>query len=134
MSERIAYDFAVLRLASVPKGVKPVPISLRLPLTGQEQRVYIMGHPLGGDLKISIDDNVLIDHDESKVHYRAPTEPGSSGSPVFNRTWKLIALHHAGGDNLQKLNGQEGSYQANEGIALKAINARLTAAKSPTEE
>ncbi len=114
-------DVAVLRLASVPEGVTPVPLAKALPRADGEQRLYVMGHPLGGELKISIDDNVLIDHDDVKVHYRAPTEPGSSGSPVFNRNWQLIALHHAGNDRMERLHGEKGTYQANEGIAFKAI-------------
>lgn len=114
-------DVAVLRLASVPDGVTPVPLAKNLPRADGEQRLYVMGHPLGGELKISIDDNVLIDHDDVKVHYRAPTEPGSSGSPVFNRNWQLIALHHAGNDRMERLHGEKGTYQANEGIAFKAI-------------
>jgi len=120
-------DVAVLRPASVPSGVKPVPLAKNLPLADGEQRLYVMGHPLGGDLKISIDDNVLIAHDEVKVHYRAPTEPGSSGSPVFNRNWQLIALHHAGNDHMERLNGEKGTYRANEGISFLAIKAACSA-------
>src|SRR5262249_30789464 len=29
------------------------------------------------------------------LHYEADTQPGSSGSPVFNDQWELVALHHA---------------------------------------
>jgi hypothetical protein len=34
--------------------------------------------------------------------------------------WSLIALHHAGDTNLRRLK-RSGTYEANEGIALKAI-------------
>ena len=30
------------------------------------------------------------------LHYSADTEPGSSGSPVFNDEWEMVALHHSG--------------------------------------
>ncbi len=30
------------------------------------------------------------------VHYRTDTSPGSSGSPVFNDQWEIVALHHSG--------------------------------------
>jgi hypothetical protein len=118
-------DCAVLRLESLPDESKTLPVAARLPEADGEQRLYVMGHPRGGELKISIDDNVLIDHDDIKVHYRAPTEPGSSGSPVFDRTWQLVALHHSGNDYMQRLHGEKGTYQANEGLSIKAIKARL---------
>ncbi len=115
-------DCAVLRLASPAPDVPPVPLAFGLPAADGDQRLYVMGHPLGGDLKISIDDNVLVDHDNLLVHYRAPTEPGSSGSPVFNREWDLIALHHKGNDHLEKLNDHRGEfYKANEGVSFFAI-------------
>ena len=58
-----------------------------------------------------------------RVHYRAPTEGGSSGSPVFNALmWEVIALHHMGGKlGMPRLNGQVGTYSANEGISLGSI-------------
>ncbi|MER5327117.1 trypsin-like serine peptidase [Streptosporangium roseum] len=33
---------------------------------------------------------------EAFPHYQTDTEPGSSGSPVFNDQWEIVALHHAG--------------------------------------
>jgi V8-like Glu-specific endopeptidase len=55
------------------------------------------------------------------VHYRTPTEPGNSGSPVFDDLWRLVALHHAGKSDMRKLNGKPGTYEANEGINILAI-------------
>ena len=62
-----------------------------------------------------------------RVHYRAPTEGGSSGSPVFNaRLWEVIALHHKGGKiGMPKLNGVPGEYAANEGVSLQSIKEAL---------
>ena len=31
------------------------------------------------------------------VQYSTDTEPGSSGSPVFNQDWEIVGLHHRGG-------------------------------------
>jgi hypothetical protein len=40
---------------------------------------------------------------------------------VFDDQWRLIAIHHAGGSNMRKLNGKPGTYEANEGINILAI-------------
>ncbi|HBL29593.1 MAG TPA: serine protease, partial [Acidobacteria bacterium] len=45
-------------------------------------KVYVIGHPLGGGLSLSLTDNALLGTSERLLHYRAPTEGGSSGSPV----------------------------------------------------
>ena len=58
----------------------------------------------------------------SRVHYRAPTEGGSSGSPVFDDSWDVIAVHHMGGKaGMSQLNGKTGTYAANEGISIQSI-------------
>ncbi len=108
-------------------NITPFELSQRMPLKGKNQRVYIIGHPKGGNLSFSIDDNLLLDHKEPKIHYRTPTEGGSSGSPVFNQNWKLIALHHSGGFKVKKLNGENDTYAANEGLWIKSILAAVDA-------
>jgi hypothetical protein len=88
----------------------------------KKPRVYVVGYPLGGGLSISLQDSYWLDTDDRLLHYRTPTEPGSSGSPVFDQQfWTLIALHHAGEKDMPMLHGQPGEYEANEGIAIKAI-------------
>ncbi len=128
-SPRTELDCTILSLQSLVEHENPYPIAKRLPLVGKNQRVYVIGHPRGGGLCYSIDDNLLLDHEKPKVHYRAPTEGGSSGSPVFNQQWDLLALHHAGGMNMERLNGKAGTYPANEGLyfqnILDAVAAKL---------
>ena len=61
------------------------------------------------------------------VRYSTDTMPGSSGSPVFNRQGRLIALHHASSNDPTKLpNGSE-TKVLNEGIKVAAIVADLEA-------
>ena len=122
-----ALDVAVLRFEAPPAGVKPLRLAKQMPVVEDGSRVLIIGHPEGGDLSLSINDNDLLDRDDRYLHYRAPTEGGSSGSPVFNRDWKVIGLHHAGGDAIRRLNNKEGTYQANEGIRIDVIAAAVTA-------
>jgi len=122
-------DATVLRLepGATVDGLDPYPLARHLPLNDGQQRVYVIGHPGGGTLSLSLQDNLLLDHDGRLLHYRAPTEGGSSGSPVFNDTekWELIGLHHAGSTNLPRLNGKPGTHAANEGITLSEIKTAL---------
>ena len=122
-------DTTVLELDGYPPGVDPVPFASRMPAKPlQGRRAYVIGHPRGLDQpQFSLQDNVLLDYDDRHLHYRSPTEGGSSGSPIFNNEWKLIGLHHAGGVDLPRLNEHGGTYAANEGIAISAIRKALAA-------
>ena len=51
--------------------------------------------------QIVIRNNRLVDLPDDPAmkpffHYEADTERGSSGSPVFNDQWEIVALHHSG--------------------------------------
>jgi V8-like Glu-specific endopeptidase len=120
-------DTTLVELDGYPDNVEPVPLARRLPaLTQENPRAYLIGHPRGhSQPQFSLQDNLLLDYDDTVVHYRSPTEGGSSGSPVFDYQWKLIGLHHAGGFDTPRLNNHGGSYAANEAIALPAIKTRL---------
>jgi hypothetical protein len=137
------YDGTLLRLQEKIEGIKPLPIAEELPPLGKHERVYIIGHPRGGELSFSFQDNELLDHEGPpigkpqipgvcRVHYHAPTEHGNSGSPVFNGTsWEVIALHHKGdAEGLPKLNGKEGFYPANEGIGMISIRDAMRSASA----
>jgi hypothetical protein len=119
-------DATILRLDNAPADLEAFPVHRRLPLPDGEQRVYVIGHPKGGSLSFSMQDNLLLDHEAPFLHYRAPTEGGSSGSPVFNAQWKLIGLHHAGSRNMRRLKDQKGTYAANEGIWIQSIIGALS--------
>jgi trypsin-like peptidase/tetratricopeptide repeat protein len=114
-------DATLLQLDRGVPGVEPYPIAPGLPDRDGKRRVYVVGHPQGGGVSFSLHDNLLLDWDQRLVHYRTPTEPGSSGSPVFDDQWRLIAIHHAGGSDMRRLNGKPGTYEANEGINISAI-------------
>ena len=101
----------------------PIPISWKLVNFGNPApRMYIIGHPGGRDVEFSIQDNQLLESNAKLLRYRTPTEPGSSGSPVFSQTgWQAVGLHHAGDGEMQALDGSGKTYKANEGIAILAI-------------
>lgn len=123
-------DATLLRLDQAVQGSLPCPLAAALPLLNAQppQKIYIIGHPRGGKLTFSLYDNHLLDYDQRLIHYRTPTEKGSSGSPVFNQQWKLVALHHSGDKETAKLNGQPGTYAANEGILIQKISEAVKAA------
>jgi hypothetical protein len=134
------HDATLLRLQTPVTGITPLPVAKNLPALEKTARVYIIGHPGGRDLAFSFQDNDLLDHEGPaagkpqipgvcRVHYQAPTEGGSSGSPVFNaKLWEVIALHHKGGKiGMPRLNGLQGEYAANEGIGIGSIREALRA-------
>ena len=87
-------DWAVIRTAT--------PISHEIPILGLDarcdvqvgDRVYIIQHPSGGMKKIGMHHNVVRDVKSDVIQYWTDTEGGSSGSPVFDSDWNLVALHH----------------------------------------
>jgi hypothetical protein len=119
-------DATFLELPSLPPGAVALPLDPSvLTLATPPQRLYIIGYPGGRDLEFSLQDNHLLAASERLVHYRTPSEGGSSGSPVFGPTdWKVVALHHAGRKDMPRLDGQAGTYEANEGIALAALTRK----------
>lgn len=62
----------------------------------------VIQHPQGEEKQVVLQDNLIVSREnnegveQSVLHYFADTEPGSSGSPVFNNAWQVIALHHWG--------------------------------------
>lgn len=95
--------------------------------------VSIIQHPKGGPKAVTLRENKVSDMKEAFIHYLTDTEPGSSGSPVFNDQWELVALHHSGVPHPEKKN----EWIANEGIRISAIVTFLTekyAAFSPGEQ
>lgn len=128
------FDCTILLPEGVPAGVGVMPLADYLPVVDDKAptRVFIIGHPNGRGIEFSINDNNLICHDAdakrpvTRLHYRAPTEPGSSGSPVFSEDeLEVLAIHH--GCTGTPLDARPDDYEANEGIGLSSIRAALAA-------
>ena len=99
--------------------------------------VTIVQHPNGGPKQISIRSNRIVelrkgtvadDVRDNFVHYLTDTEPGSSGSPVLNDQWQVVAVHHkavpAPGE-VDKKTGEPTRYIGNEGVRTSAIIDKL---------
>jgi endonuclease G len=87
--------------------------------------VNIIQHPEGDYKQIVLRENRLVTRLERVLHYIADTQPGSSGSPVFNDQWEAVALHHWGEPftEQQTPDGQPVTREVNEGIRISAIVA-----------
>jgi len=60
------------------------------------ESVSIIQHPSGEPKQVALRENQLIDVLPDFLHYQTDTAPGSSGSPVLNDQWEVVALHHSG--------------------------------------
>ncbi|QDU37561.1 Extracellular ribonuclease precursor [Maioricimonas rarisocia] len=98
--------------------------------------VSIIQHPNGEAKQLALRENEVVDLLDDFAHYRTDTAPGSSGSPVFNDQWELVALHHSGvperdrDGNILAVDGRKwepwmGDHRikwiANEGVSGKKI-------------
>ncbi|MBT2511438.1 endonuclease [Streptomyces sp. ISL-98] len=57
--------------------------------------VNIIQHPNGEPKQLALRENQIVDLLDQFAHYATDTAPGSSGSPVFNDQWEVVALHHS---------------------------------------
>lgn len=97
-----ALDFSVVAVAQRSQDGQPLAPFGRLPLKEAEGKVIlgeivnIIQHPNGEPKQLALRENKVVDLLDEFVHYETDTAPGSSGSPVFNDQWEVVALHHAG--------------------------------------
>jgi len=130
-------DTTILQLDGLPQAVHPLPLAKRLPVKPIVNRgVYLIGYPTASAQPFFLlRNNVLLDYDERVLHYRRLTLRGPrfnripawgfSGAPVFDETWRLIGLHHAGSMRMPRLNKADGTYAASEGVTIDAIRRGL---------
>lgn len=89
-------DYAVLRLK---EPVERAPLTLNRTKLEVAKDAYlavnIIQHPFGGPKKVAIRNNLIYDSKFPKLRYFTDTEHGSSGSPVLNDSWQVVALHRA---------------------------------------
>ena len=107
----------------------------------------IIQHPEGNPKQIALRNNSIIDMSlADALIYVSDTAPGSSGAPVFNNEWQVIALHSAGvakknanGDYVDKddqviqpvngkVDGNRVVWVSNRGIRVSAIMKALSSA------
>jgi V8-like Glu-specific endopeptidase len=115
-------DVAVFELDGAPGDAWGfLPVATSTPHLGED--VFVIQHPGGGPKQIVLAGNECVYVDETVVQYTADTLPGSSGAPVFSRSWQLCALHRRGGDPVIPKSGTP--YYRNEGVLLSAVIERI---------
>jgi endonuclease G len=64
--------------------------------TRRNEYLTIIQHPAGERKQVCVRENKLVDYVGHTLWYQTDTVSGSSGSPVFNNSWQVVALHHSG--------------------------------------
>jgi V8-like Glu-specific endopeptidase len=124
-SEPDQLDYALLKLREpVVDDYRILKASLSDEPIYKDQYANIIQHPLGGPMKVALRYNQIVEVMGERVYYLSDTLEGSSGSPVFDDEWRVIALHRAGG--LQDQSGRV-LLEANEGVPIAVILNQIIA-------
>lgn len=116
-----ALDYSVVQLRNPPDF--GAPLTLRPVLSRRDERVSIIQHPAGQFKKISIQNNFVAYADRQVLQYTTTTLPGSSGAPVFDDAFQVVAIHREGG--VLQEPGSEQRYLRNGGTSMIALLADL---------
>jgi len=151
------FDFTIVAVHHTSQNGRPISDFGFLPLIAGEGKILIgrpvnlIQHPNGGTKSVVVHDSRFMYLENNGAvdrycWYSSDTEPGSSGSPVFNNRWEVVALHHRAIPAVNakgKLLDRDGrvisskaadkypervSWVANEGIRIsRLVNAIATA-------
>jgi hypothetical protein len=114
-------DWALLRLRE-PQLTRPfTPLADKAASEGD--RVAIIQHPNGMLKQVALHHNLVTYAGASRLQYLTDTEPGSSGSPVFDTQWNVVAVHHAGGE--LSVPGKKQVVYRNQGIPIQCVLAGI---------
>lgn len=118
---RAELDWAVIRTTKPALDLQYV-LSLGSSLPVREgDRVNIIQHPYGGPKRIGLVHNEVRHVGDTYIQYLTDTDHGSSGSPVFNERWDVVALHYRWREVLA--NGK--AELRNEGMRIDRIAAEI---------
>jgi len=145
-------DYTLVAVAAKAGDGTPLSNFGMLPLLEESGKIVrgeyvsIIQHPEGGLKQCCLRENEVIEVFDDWLHYLTDTQPGSSGSPVFNDQWLVVSLHHSGvpktdaKGKILRVDGQpyrEGvdhpstiAWAANEGVRVSRIFQDLEARKA----
>ena len=85
--------WAVIRTSSpVPDEFPSMPINVPA-IVRAEDPVFAIHHPEGRPKTVEVGGGVVRHVDDDVVRYLISAGPGSSGAPIFDRDWNVIAVH-----------------------------------------
>jgi len=111
-------DVSLLRLDRSARHAGGLPLASRLPSVDNGRHVYSIGYPMGSGRTFTLQSDTLLAYEGPRVHYTSQAEPGSSGSPVFDEQWSVIAVHRGRGP------------EDSEGISIQSIREAIYAGAS----
>ena len=98
----VGLDFTFVGVAAADTRQRPLSDLGCLSLNAAEGKVInrefvtLVQYPSGGPKMFALRENRVVDVLYDYLHYEADTAPGSSGSPVMNDQFEVVALHHSG--------------------------------------
>jgi endonuclease G len=98
----VKLDFSVVAVAPIGREGTSLANYGYLPLIAETGKAVegewltVIQHPEGREKQVCIRENKLLKRGDDVLWYSTDTLPGSSGAPVFNNSWQVVALHHSG--------------------------------------
>ena len=97
-SDTAKLDYVLLQVEeriSTARGIAPAPYEPQPPIA--RTGLSILQHPKGQVMQVAISSEAVtgVYKESGLIQYVNKTLVGSSGSPCFNDSWKVVALHHA---------------------------------------
>jgi endonuclease G len=127
-------DFALVAVRATPAELAAFGFNRLIESEGKAiigEFVTIVQHPRGEKKQVALRENRIVDVPERFLHYAADTEPGSSGSLVFNDQWEAVALHHA---SVPAPEHRELGGFVNEGIRVSRIIKFIKEQRLPPDQ
>jgi endonuclease G, mitochondrial len=127
LAASVQLDYALLALKSSP-GRSALALAPKRVVIDPTTRpaVNIIQHPRGQPKRVAVRNNPVSGADQDTLRYYTDTDNGSSGSPVCDDEWKVVALHRGARQTTDAhFNGKETAY-VNFGSQIVAVLESLT--------
>ncbi|MEM7539767.1 MAG: trypsin-like peptidase domain-containing protein, partial [Chloroflexota bacterium] len=133
-SHRTDHDVTVVGIVwATSDGQQRLPICQPLRLNPDadplpEEPITIIQHPGGGHKQAAPHNSHVVEVKGRYLHYTTDTLPGSSGAPVFNQSWQVIAIHRA---HTVLDDPDKGRIYVNQGVLISHIRTTLGESAPP---